>query len=478
MPFCNVDFELEGKYAASSMKRFTTSEVFQRYIEEPAFVIKALQLLRESASYPFFEQLFELEALQSGLASKQGCGYQTLLLLYAVTILSERFFDTPPDVQDLIEELHLLLNDCPDCPEKISSYILLADYYHYNFRIEEAWKRIYLATSIGYALGLHRTPSKIWTMLVFQDSLLCSILGRPTSISKINPKLIHDCCDGWGEIALLLRDFNNLLLDLESENSIEKVICLEMKCDNFVERTRNRLHSSDTQSDQQRMLLEYLKLLIMVSSQVKLLFPLFSKHRLIQRRLDENCSSLAFFLCELFQYLTENGLATKEKLFKLRPHFFPAYCCIFQAFLFQFLFTSSMLLKAPVKGESGSEQASISKYFINGNLTLSSLSRTLSLLNRFDYVADKMTFCAFMKDVFESFRALFYLGTDGKSAVQILSEDTTGQPTYEKALPPCDEMASNSQDVPSPFTVEDIADWITSCFPDGVPYSLPAEYSP
>lgn len=97
-----------------------------------------------------------------------------MLLLYAVAILSERFFETPSDVLDIVAELNLLLEECPDCPEKVSAYILLTDYYHYNFKIEAAWKRIFLATSIGYALA-----SKVFEGMDNVDvsgraSLLCS----------------------------------------------------------------------------------------------------------------------------------------------------------------------------------------------------------------------------------------------------------------------------------------------------------------
>lgn len=471
MPFCNVDFELEGKYASSSMKRFINSKVYKKYIEEPSFILQAMKLVKNSASYSFFEHIVDVNALETNLKLKKGCGFQTLLLLYAVTILSERFFDSPPDVQDLIEELHLLLDDCPDCPEKVSSYILLADYYHCNFKIEAAWKRIYLATSIGYALGLHSTSSKIWAMLMFEDSLLCSILGRPSSISKINPKLIHNLCDGWGEIALFLREFNAVLLDLESEHSIEKVICLELKCDTIIEKTRSSLNDRHTQYDQKLKFLDYLKLLIMVSSQVRLLFPLFSKHRLIKRRLDENCSGLANLLCELFEYLTNSGLATRNNFFNIRSHFFPAYCCVFQAFLFQFLFTSSELVKVSDKEEACAGQVSIPRDLTNVNSAVSSLSNTVTLLKNFDYVADKINFCGFMRDVFESFRALLCRKTDEKLLAPLPHIYPPGLPTYDKPPPLCGDVSSESQEVTSPFT-EDIADWITSCFYDGVPYLL------
>ena len=324
MPFCNVDFELEGKYASSSMKRFINSKVYKKYIEEPIFILQAMKLMNNSASCSFFEHIVDLNALEMSLKFKRGGGFQTLLLPHAVTILSERFFDCPPDVQDLIEELHLLLDECPDCLEKVTSYILLADYYHCNFKVQAAWKRIYLGTSIGYALGLRGTSSKIRAMLLFEDSLICSILGRPSPISKVNSKLIHSLCDGWGEIALFLRDFNAILRDLESENNIEKVICLESKCDTIVEKTRSSLEKRHPQYDQKLKFLDYLKLLIMVSSQVRLLSSLFSKHRLIQKRLDENCSDFTNLLCELFQYLTDSGLATKSNIFNFRspPPFF------------------------------------------------------------------------------------------------------------------------------------------------------------
>lgn len=470
MPFCNIDFELEGKYSWSS-HRFTVSEVFKKYIKEPTFMRQSLKLVKESASRPFFEQIVDLEMLDLCLESKKGGNFQILLLLYAVAILSERFYETPPDIDDLIQEFHLLLDDCPDCPEKVSSYVLLADYYHYNFKIEAAWKKIHLATSIGYALGLHVMPCKVWTMLVFLDSLLCSILGRPTSISRLDPDLIRNTCDGWGEIALSLRQFNDVLLDLESKESLERVISLEIKCDDIIEKTRLSLNS--IQYDQNLKLLEYLKLLIMVSNQIKLLFPLFLKHNRISSRLDENCNNLSNLLCEVFQYLTETGLASEEKPFSLRPHFFPAYCCVFQAFLYQFLFTSSKLLKDSGRGKTGAVQAPVTKQLSPGMTSLSSLDAIASLLDNYDCVIEKIRFCTFMSDVFESFRTLLDRTAEDRLSVRS-SENSEENNPYNKMFPLPGFSSGENRDASSPFA-DDIASWITSCLYDGAATLLSGE---
>lgn len=476
MPFCNVDFELENKYASSRMR---STAVYKRYVEDSDLVLEAIRLMQESVSSPFFDQIVDLGALQVTLTTNQRVEYQTLLLLYAVTVLAERFFTSPPDVGDLVAELNRLLDDCPDCPEKVSSYILLADYYHYNFKIEAAWKRMYLATSIGYALGMHRRSSKVWTMLVYQDALLCSILGRPSSISRIDPQLIHGLCDGWGEIALLLREFNEIMLNLESENCMEKVISLDMKCDDVIERTRRGANSGDVNLDPKPTLLRFLKVLVMVSNRIKLFFPIFSKHRFLRARLDENCNSLVGCLCELFQLLTTSGLASKNNLFHLRPHFFPAYCCIFQGFLFQFLFTSSESLKGTEKTTAEGSATLLFGDKYCGIQAPSSLSSTVSLLDRFDYMADKISLCKFMTDVFESFRTLINRAQKGedKQSIQGSNDFRPGQATDNYAAPLYSDASSESHDIPSPFAVEDIADWITSCFSDGIPYFHSADQS-
>lgn len=238
MPFSNVDFELEGENAANQMKRFSSSPVFKKYIGDTKLILAAIQSVRSSISCSFFDETVDLNLLEQKIFSKQGADYQTLLLSYAVIIVSERFYETPPDVREVVSELDILLNECSDCSEKVSSLILLSEYYHYNFKIETAWKCIFLAASIGYALGLHTTSSKVWTMLVLQDSLLCSVLGRPTSISCVNSKLVSDQCDGWGEIAILLREGNDMLLNLKSETCVEKAISLDLKIDDVIERTK------------------------------------------------------------------------------------------------------------------------------------------------------------------------------------------------------------------------------------------------
>ncbi|CAI4045776.1 hypothetical protein SUVC_12G0040 [Saccharomyces uvarum] len=474
MPFCNVDFELEGENATSQLKKFTSSPVFEKYIGNPEPITAAIQSIRDSFSCSFFDEILDLNLLEQSISSKHNLDYQTLLLSYGVIIISERFSDTPPDVAEVITELNLLLDNCPDCPEKVSSLNLLSEYYHYNFRIEAAWKCIFFAASIGYSLGLHIASSKTWTMLVLQDALLCSVLGRPTSISCINAKLIGQLCDGWGQIAITLRESNELLLNLKSESCLEKAILLDMKCDDFIEKCKKKMYSSEKIENPAFVLVGYLKICIMAASRIKLLFPFFAEHRSIKAQLDENCSSLAGCLCGLFQLLVTSGLCSEGKKFPLRPHFFPAYCSTFQGFLLQFLYSSNELLRNSDETSNKTSSTFLPKDLGRASLVLPSLSATATLMEKYDLVMGKVTFCSFMADVFASFQALLNqkrLGTNRPNSVDTSRE---GRPF----TPAMSGITSENSDNSSPLIMGDIADWITSCFSDGITHFYPSEQPP
>ncbi|CAD6625972.1 BAH_G0016200.mRNA.1.CDS.1 [Saccharomyces cerevisiae] len=472
MPFSNVDFELEGENAANQMKRFSSSPVFKKYIGDTKLILAAIQSVRSSISCSFFDETVDLNLLEQKIFSKQGADYQTLLLSYAVIIVSERFYETPPDVREVVSELDILLNECSDCSEKVSSLILLSEYYHYNFKIETAWKCIFLAASIGYALGLHTTSSKVWTMLVLQDSLLCSVLGRPTSISCVNSKMVSDQCDGWGEIAILLREGNDMLLNLKSETCVEKAISLDLKIDDVIERTKKNMSSSEKSDSSVNLLVGYLKVCILSASRIKLLFPFFTKHRSIKAQLDENCSSLAGCLCGLFQLLNVSNLTSGDKKFPLRPHFFPAYCSVFQGFLLQFLYTSNELFKNFDEATNGANSIFLPKDLGRTGLFLPSLDVTSVLMEDYDLITRKVKFCSFMTDLFASFRSLL---NQRKSAAKkriptdISAEDQLATPAV------CSGIPSEESDNSSPILMGDIADWITSCFSDGITHFYPSE---
>ncbi|CAI4060806.1 hypothetical protein SKDZ_06G0120 [Saccharomyces kudriavzevii ZP591] len=474
MPFSNVDFELEGENATDQIKRFTSSLVFKKYIGSPEMMLAAIQSVRSSISCSFFDETIDLSSLEQKIFSKQSSDYQMLLLCYAVIIVSERFYDPAPDVREVVTELDLLLNDCPDCPEKVSSLILLSEYYHYNFKIETAWKCIFLAASIGYALGLHTTSSKVWAMLVLQDALLCSVLGRPSSISCVNSTLVSNLCDGWGEIAVLLREGNDMLLNLKCENCVEKAISLDLRFDDIIERTKKDMFSSESGRNPVFLLVGYLKICIMAASRIKLLFPFFTKHRSIKAQLDENCSSLSGCLSGLFQLLNASNLTADKKKFLLRPHFFPAYCSVFQGFLLQFLYISNELLRNLDESTNGTYSAFLPRDLGRASLFLPSLDVTALLMDDYDLITGKVKFCSFMTDLFASFRSLLNqkkTGTIKRNPTDTSTSDHLTTPATRSTIP------SEKSDSSSPLLIGDIADWITSCFSDGITHFYPSEQS-
>lgn len=112
-------------------------------------------------------------------------------------------------------------------------------------------------------------------MVVLQDSLLCSVLGRPTSISCVDSNLVSDQCDGWGEIAILLREGNDMLLNVKSETCVEKAISLDLKIDDVIERTKRNMCSSERSDNPVILSVGYLKICILAASRMKFLFPFF-----------------------------------------------------------------------------------------------------------------------------------------------------------------------------------------------------------
>lgn len=237
---------------------------------------------------------------------------------------------------------------------------------------------------------------------------------------------------------------------------------MDLECDDFIEKTKREPPGNDAtdDSDQTSTLVRFLKVLVMVSSRIKLMSPLLSKHRTIKERLDKNCSPLMRCLCDLFQLLTRTGLASKEKAFDLLPHFFPAYCCIFQGFLLQFLFTSGEILASADKNVPGTGCALRFNSESSECRVTSSLNRTASRLDKFDYVADRITFSIFMTDIFESLRTLVNPNRriNDKNAVRVTEEYSPGQPTNNLLAPLYSDVLSESQEIPSSFSVDDMVD--------------------
>lgn len=170
--------------------------------------------------------------------------------------------------------------------------------------------------------------------------------------------------------------------------------------------------------------------------------------------------------------MNASNLTSGDKKFPLRPHFFPAYCSVFQGFLLQFLYTSNELFKNFDETTNGANSIFLPKDLGRTGLFLPSLDVTSVLMEDYDLITGKVKFCSFMTDLFASFRSLL---NQRKSAAKkriptdISAEDQLATPAVCSAIP--SEKSDNS----SPILMGDIADWITSCFSDGITHFYPSE---
>lgn len=113
-----------------------------------------------------------------------------------------------------------------------------------------------------------------------------------------------------------------------------------------------------------------------------------------------------------------------------------------------------------------------------------SLASIVSLIHDYESIAKNISFCSFMTDVFESFRVL--LNQKKRSAsTKMLNEPTridsshlTPKEQNVSPILPDDLNEPEMSDKTSPLMTDDIAEWITSCFSEGITYLYPAERTP
>lgn len=468
MPFCNVDYELETKHTPEKLKRIIESPMYKKYLDDPKNILLAIETMKSSISYSLFGELVDLDELKMTLASHHIVDLQTLSLCYAIVIISERFLNLIPDIDEILQELNELIDETPDCPQKVSSLILLADYYHFNFKIESAWRCTFMATSIAYALGLHVKSSKVWSMLVLHDALLCAVLSRPSSIKHVDPKLLCRVSNNWGEIALLLRECNEVSLTLQSSRSIERVISLDIRCDELIQSTRKSVRKAILGEDVNEAFLGNLKLCILTANRIKLLFPIYHKYKALKAQLDENCSELANALKGTLELLSWSGSATKENPYSLRSHCFFAYCSVFQGFLFHFLFAST---------DVADDSSKTGKGYLNSDADIKdrpdipqSLLSVSNLLLKYDSLAGSINFCVYMCDVFDSFRALLNQRRKQKQQSRGHKLAADGSSECSENTTPISSNSRENEKVAAilPIMSEELPDWLTTCFSEGL----------
>ncbi|SCU87850.1 LANO_0D00276g1_1 [Lachancea nothofagi CBS 11611] len=479
MPFCNPDCELMSKNSPANMKSFKASTVFKKYIKDPQYTLEAIKCTKENLICPLFVEALDLNDLQQILLSKKSFDYTTLLLFYSVIIVSERFITPTPDIENLVEELNLVLNECPDCPEKVTALVLLADYYHLNSKIETAWKSNFLATSIAYALGLHLTVSKEWAMLVLHDALLSLLLGRPSSITYHNLKLIGRPCD-WRTIALLLRDSNEMLLTPTSL-TIDKVVILDLQHADLIKKIKQEECIQDEVTNPRKELLVHMKLCILISNRVKVLHPVYPKYGSLMVQMDKNCSELINCVRNVLKIVASASIGEGNKPYCMRSHFFLAYCSVFQALLLHLIFCSTQTRASFT--ESSSENDSFTPPPTTERTTIfpPSLQSMSMLLQEYDQVSEKIDLCRYMLDVFDSFRTLIAKRSKDKGGTtDTVSNTSSPYPLWEDSKCTDSNLLGNLENSKIGENNEagfpkDFADWISTLLSGTSPYVYPSE---
>lgn len=170
--------------------------------------------------------------------------------------------------------------------------------------------------------------------------------------------------------------------------------------------------------------------------------------------------------------MNASNLTSENRKFPLRPHFFPAYCSVFQGFLLQFLYTSNELFKNFDEATDGANSTFLPKDMGRAGLFLPSLDVTSILMDDYDLITGKVKFCSFMTDLFASFRSL--LNQRKSAAKKRIPTDTSVEDRLSTPAV-CSGIPNEKSDNSSPIIMWDIADWITSCFSDGITHFYPSE---
>lgn len=243
-----------------------------------------MELVEHSVASSTYAELIDFSSLKTLIYSINQLNREQILLLYSLILLSGRFEEEPFSERrrDLLEEVGIEAQRAPDTTEKIVSLILIMDNQYFLGNIETSWKLLFSATSICYALGMHEKPSKIWPILVFYDSIICSTIGRPSSIHSINADSIKKLCMGYGEIAMLNRQTNEIFPSFHRKANLGRILELDERFEVLANDLKGQIKKQHTPSKEWEL---SLKLLLLTSGRIKLLFPDHKNHAIIEKQL-------------------------------------------------------------------------------------------------------------------------------------------------------------------------------------------------
>lgn len=459
--FVNSDYELETKKAREQMKIYFTTTVFKKYMGNRDEVVAKIEKVENSLNGPLYAEVIEFSSLKQVLKSSQRISCRNLLLIYSLLILSGRFETTKfTEIKsELLVEFEDMVHKAPDSRQKVVSLLFLSDHYHFNGDIELASKSIFHATSISYALGLHQTPSKLWTMLLFYDSMVCSIIGRPTSIHKAKGHDIQELCEGFGAIAMLVRDTNDVILEFQNKNWLSRVIDLDEKYNEMIQSIQKEISLKPAKT---HIPILYFKLLLVIANRTKLLFPGYTKHNFVKEQLKGACSQLSQKFEEMHEQFLSVNLVSSTDPFFFRNQFPFAYCFCFQGFLLYFVFLSAQALTR-VK-QSTESISTISTPTVQNRPSIASDQWIISFLSRRNNEFKHFVFDCYMDDIFHSIECLLSRTTElqldnelgrtfsGPASIEIEYSNTMGDTPNSSMKDPSQISSGN-----------DFAEWVSRC---------------
>lgn len=144
-----------------------------------------IEQLKNSKMSELYRDFLDFDIICTLLASLVPC--ETSLTIYGMVLVANRYVQILSENQ-LSSLSHLMTNmidECPLKPLKISSMLLLIEFHYSRFEINSAYRLLFLATSDAYALGIHKSDSPLWVSLAFYDTVICSSVGRPTSLTNL-----------------------------------------------------------------------------------------------------------------------------------------------------------------------------------------------------------------------------------------------------------------------------------------------------
>lgn len=465
--FFNRDYELGKESTMKRTKLLSSTPLYQKYLENAQVLLSKIELVEQSVMSSIYANIVDFFSLKNVISSGQRLNYKHILLCYSLLLLSGRYGEDPfvEKRSDLLMEIEKEVQKAPDSTEKIASLMILMDYHYFLGNIETSWKLLFSATSISYALGLHEGTSGIWTFLIFYDSVICSTIGRPSSIHSINSENIRRLCGGYGEIALLMRQTNEIFPSARSKAKLGKILELDESYDILVKRLSG---CEEVDISNGRKWETSLKILLLTSSRIKLLYPEHNNHSIIKRQLLEAFSHFINYYEKCLLNLISEEVKNKSKVFFFKTQFSVVQCCCFQAFLLCFCFLSrhstSIIEDSSVikKSEESTVISDPNEHQMIREISQLVAERETTFKNIF--------FGNYMVDIFKSIewllRKLVTYQQPVFSSIQIQNQEILGS---MPALPSngswrdanSNEMAQET--IPSNFEYAETENWVSEC---------------